>query len=65
MKSEQIPRRRCGKMDVRKDQSHLTLNQTPEAHVEKSHAPGKDRVGLLGDAAFLFLFSFFSCLGTG
>lgn len=26
-------------MDVGKDQSHLTLNQTPEAHIEKSHAP--------------------------
>lgn len=65
MKSEQIPRRRCGKMDVGNDQSHLKLHQTPEAHVQKSHAPGKDRAGLLGAAAFLSLFSFFSCLGTG
>lgn len=64
VKSERIPRRRCGRMDVGKDGSPLKFLQTPEPHPRRAHAPGNDRpsevVAVGGHIIFLFYW-----LGTG
>lgn len=55
VKSEQIPRRWCAEMDVRKDESHLKLLQTPEPHPRRARAPGNDRPAERGTCYFPLL----------
>ncbi|XP_067599963.1 hemogen isoform X1 [Pseudorca crassidens] len=38
-KSDQTAGRYCSKMDLGKDQSHLTLHQIPDPHQEENHVP--------------------------